>query len=364
MDVAVSSLDGLMLAQGVKGRCDDDRIGGPIVRWDAAAAQWRLWYYCRDAAFPAEIAPQFGTGRIATAVSDDGLQWSRVDGPLPGGAVFEPSTDPRAFDSTHIGLGDIVREGDTWWMVYFGGNFEVPQDMEPSYAFAGCRMRLGIARSHDGVHWQRVRGTKSGGSILDLDDDDIYAGFPSLARLDGRWRVMYTTVDRRASYWRSRVAVSDDAEIWTAAGDLQWTHEPAADETGGIVTRQVLANVAGAEVPWLMTYTAKDARPQTAGRRSICLAGSTDGVHWQRYKSEPLLTIGAPGAWDAAGVASPCLVIAGEEARLYYYGWSNAAAAGAAAPGAAAPGQPQRGIGCALALATQMQVFRRVTAPR
>jgi len=350
--IAGSPLDGLMLAAGDRGRCDDDRIGGPVVRWDAAISRWRLWYYCRDAAFPSNIAPQFGTGRIATAVSDDGLHWSRVDGPLTGGAVFEPSADARAFDSTHVGLGDVMREGDWWWMVYFGGNHEVPQGMEPSYGFSGCRMRLGIARSKDGVHWQRVHADKSGGAIVDLDDDDIYAGFPSLARIDGRWRVLYTTVDRHASYWRSRVIASDDGEHWTPAGDLQWAHEPAADETGGIVTRQVLANVPGADIPWLMTYTAKDARPQTAGRRSICLAGSQDGVLWRRYRQEPLLTIGTPGAWDADGVASPCLVLTQAEARLYYYGWSNTPA----------PGQPQRGIGCAIADSARMELFRRAAA--
>ena len=42
---------GLSLPVGPSGRCDEARVGGPVVRWDAAIGQWRMWYYCRDTSF-------------------------------------------------------------------------------------------------------------------------------------------------------------------------------------------------------------------------------------------------------------------------------------------------------------------------
>ncbi len=55
---------GLSLPIGPAGRCDDARIGGPVVRWDAAISQWRLWYYCRATPFPHQCpAPASPAGR-------------------------------------------------------------------------------------------------------------------------------------------------------------------------------------------------------------------------------------------------------------------------------------------------------------
>ncbi|MEE8577327.1 MAG: hypothetical protein V3T31_08720, partial [candidate division Zixibacteria bacterium] len=82
---------GLILTESDTARCDDFRIGGPVVRWDDQLDIWRMWYYCRSADFPINLAPAFGTGSIATAISQDGLTWKRIDGPLDRGAVLLPS---------------------------------------------------------------------------------------------------------------------------------------------------------------------------------------------------------------------------------------------------------------------------------
>jgi hypothetical protein len=38
---------GNVLGVGPPGRCDDFRLGGPVVRWDETLKLWRMWYYCR-----------------------------------------------------------------------------------------------------------------------------------------------------------------------------------------------------------------------------------------------------------------------------------------------------------------------------
>ena len=213
---------GLSLPIGPAGRCDDARIGGPVVRWDEAIKQWRMWYYCRDTTFPAGLAPAFGSGSLATATSADGFKWTRVDGPLARGAIMVPSAVREDFDSMHLATGDVIRRGDEWLMVYHAGNYETPQGegLDAEYRFSGYVLRVGLARSRDGVNWTRIRGKASGGAILEVPEGDVYAAFPNFVDTGQRLLLQYTTVDREARWYRTRMAASTDLVNWESLGDL------------------------------------------------------------------------------------------------------------------------------------------------
>ena len=341
---------GLVLPPGPAGRCDDDRIGGPVIRWDEAIGRWRMWYYGRDAQFPQDVAPTLGSGSITTAVSDDGVHWTREDGPLAGGAVLRPSPDPAAFDSTHVATGDVIRHGNEWLMVYFGGGTETPTGTPQLYRAKGLGMRIGFARSRDGLNWTRVPGNAARGAIIDILEGDLYSAFPSLIHDGKRFLVHYTTVDKLGRYWRSRIATSPDAATWRPLGDLQWDNEPAPFESGGVITRCPMRNPIDGGAPWLMLYTAKDGRAETLARRSICAAVSDDAVTWRRLFDAPIFTVGAEGAWDHGGVAVPRLTVTDSGWLLHYYGWSDETFAE----------HPARGIGCAVSRNRDLKAFRRV----
>lgn len=345
-------LDGLALPVGPAGRCDDARVGGPVVRWDPAAGLWRMWYYCRSNRFTAGMAPAFGSGDIATAVSPDGKRWQRIDGPLREGAVMVPSAAREAFDSTHLATGDVIRHGQEWLMVYHAGNHEIPQDTDPEYRFPGYVLRLGIARSTDGIHWSRMPGKASGGAIFEVPEGDVYAAFPNMLHDGKRFIVQYTTVDREGRWYRTRIISSTDLVDWKSEGDLAWEHDPLPFEGGGIITRDVVPNPLGNGPKWLMVYTAKDGRAETQARRSVAVAVSDDALSWRRLHDEPVFFVGRHGGWDSAGVANPRLVVTDRDLRIYYYGWSDKSFLG----------HPARGIGCAIAPGRDLRRFRRITA--
>ena len=281
-------LEGLVLPPGPSGRCDEDRIGGPVVRWDSENQRWRMWYYGRHRGFPKELAPAFGTGCIALAESEDGVNWTRVDGPLAGGAVLRPAQAPDAFDSIHVGTGDVIRDDDRWLMVYFGGNQETPTGTPPTYRFPGYVLRPGMAESTDGLHWRRISGNAAGNAAVDVDSSDVYSGFPNIVR-DGARLVMYfTSVDKRGRYWHTHMAESSDAVHWTPLDDLRWLEEPALFEAGGVVTRDIQPNPFTDGSDWLMVYTAKRRAPRSRRatinrycriRRSDELAETTTRTH-------------------------------------------------------------------------------------
>ena len=342
---------GLILGPSETTRCDDFRLGGAVVRYDERLHCWRMWYYCRDQSFPAEIAPAFGTGTIATAVSNDGLRWQREVGPLQGGAVFAPSDDASAFDCLHVATGDIVRWKDRWLMVYFGGSRQVPQGAFEMYTHPGYLLRLGLAESVDGVNWSRLPGDGPGGSIVDVDDSIVYAAFPGFVALDDRLLIHYTGVDKRGRFHFTRVVASDrDLTAWAPAPEFVFTRDPDLHESAGIITRDIVENPLHEGGRWLMVYTARDGRPETGERRSICAAFSDDLVTWTPRGRTPFFTVGPQGAWDSAGVATARLVVTPEDFRLYYYGWSNNSYVG----------HPGRGIGCAVSANQSLDDFRRV----
>jgi predicted GH43/DUF377 family glycosyl hydrolase len=341
---------GLVLGVSSQPRCDDFRLGGAVVRWDEQVSCWRMWYYCRSSGFPAGMAPAFGTGTIATALSQDGISWQRVDGPLQGGAVMGPCLDANAFDSTHVATGDVIWQDGRWLMVYFGGSQEIPQGTKALYASPGYLLRLGLAESPDGVHWTRITGDKAGGAIVDVDAGQVYAAFPGIVSLDNGFLVHYTTVDKLGRFHNSHVVTSTDLERWVPAKGFEFAADPLLHETAGIVTRDILPNPTDAPGKWLMVYTARDGRPETDERRAICAAVSDDLVRWEHLSRQPFFTVGRQGAWDSAGVATARLVVTPDDMRLYYYGWSNASY----------EGHPGRGIGCAISPGRQLHSFRRV----
>jgi hypothetical protein len=309
---------GLILAPGPDGRCDDYRVGGAIVDHDPVDALWRMWYYCRDRDFAGP--PTLGTGRIAMATSRDGIVWTRLTGPLDKGAVLVPSGNLDDFDSLHIGLTDVTRGAGCWLMWYFGGDHSLRTCLAPQVGTeAGLGMRAGLARSIDGVRWERVRGPHSSGAFFDFQPDQLYASWPNLL-WDGRQYIMqYTAPTLDLSDFRTMVATSTNGLDWHQHGALVWADGSRAYEEGGIVTRQMLQNPLPGGRRYLMIYTATDARHG----RSVAAADSDDGIAWHHLYDEPIFHVGAPGAWDDYGVAANRIVAVGDQFYFYYYGFQT-----------------------------------------
>ncbi len=315
---------GFIFGSGPVGSCDSGKLGGPIVKWHPGEKQWWMWYYCRDAAWPKDVAPGFGTGRVALAKSRDGIVWDRHDGHLALGSIFVPNEDPQAFDSSHVASGDVLYHDGLWIMAYFGGDQEIPNkvggvEVYPPYKAKGYRGRPGIATSSDGIHWERVRGKGTGGAAVDIGDY-IYAAFPNIIHDGRRYLLYYAKLSPRILFWETHVAESIDLINWTELGEVGWSKDMAVWERGGSVTRNIIPNPDRRGPKWIMTYSALDARwmdyPRTIG-----LAGSNDAITWTRLLDEPILGRGSVKSWDGGGVTFSSVVTKDDTVRLYYFGY-------------------------------------------
>lgn len=350
---AIQRIDGLIMGAGPEGRFDDAKVGGPIVVWREDEQMFWMYYYGRHKGFPKDVAPAFGTGSIGLAKSKDGKSWERFEGPLEGGAIFTPNTeDPNAFDTQHLGLGNVFYHDGEWLMCYFAGDSTKPMEIDgaavhPGYQYKGYRCRSGVARSKDGINWTRVDCGAYGGAATQ-GRDTIYSAFPTMYHDGDKFVMIYTALTSKMFYWETRVATSKDLSRWEEQGPMKWTAEPKIWEQMGMVTRQVMKNPMRRGGKWLMIYAALDGN-FTPSKRKVAMATSDDGEVWTHLYDDPVFIPGSINNWDGQGVAYPNLVKVGNKYHLYYYGFAHKMY----------PFKENRGIGLAISDKRGFPNFRR-----
>jgi predicted GH43/DUF377 family glycosyl hydrolase len=154
--------------------------------------------------------------RIGFAHSADGRSWTKV-----GESVL--NTGPRgSWDERGIADPYVVAAGSGFYLYYLGVD-------------RARRQRLGVARSTDGVHWEKLRNNP----ILELGEpgsfDEVGLGEPAVWGAAGRYWMLYTGRDRN-EYRRIGLAVSDDGVLWqrsstlpVLAGNESWDEKVVCD---------------------------------------------------------------------------------------------------------------------------------------
>ncbi|MGA9531672.1 MAG: hypothetical protein WBR18_03050 [Anaerolineales bacterium] len=126
------------LQPGPEGAWDDNAVISPsVVKTDDG---YRMYYV------GSRNSPR--SKQIGLATSADGISWVKVDDPSTEDPLFAES-DPvlvpveqsGQFDSRFMAHVNVVYADEGWLMEYRGD--------------AGINDRLGLARSEDGIHWQR-----------------------------------------------------------------------------------------------------------------------------------------------------------------------------------------------------------------
>lgn len=300
--------------------------------WDATAVScprvlrlgprdFRMWYYGRDAAFDRDI--RLPSGRIGLARSRDGIHWRRVRGPATRGAVMDPSDDPARFDSGHVGVGDVQRDGAGFEMWYFGGDRNLAQLGE--LRTRGFPLRIGRAQSSDGLHWQRIDGPVRG-AVLDIGAPDApdaaSVGWPQVLKLrPDLWRMYYHTVHRELGFVICAAESSDQGRGWTKLGVLLGRGSAGRFDVGGASTRQVFQHRHRGRGRFVMLYEGWDADR----RPSLGLAESHDGLDWKRLDGPlPSAAILEPAPrdsrrWDCGAIGTPWFVDMGSGHHHMYY---------------------------------------------
>ena len=227
------------------------------------------------------------TWRTGLAISADGLQWQRQ------GMVLAP--DPKTWEGSYIAAnGAALTDGRQYWYWYQAG----PED-EP---------RIGLARSGDGRTWR-----KEAAAVLETGPrgawDERGVADPYVMRIGATFYLFYLGQDR-ARRQRLGLARSSDGIHWEklrANPVLALGEEGAFDENG-----------LGEPAVWIargfywMLYTGRDVHEY----RRLGLARSRDGAHWTKL---PAVFTGA-GSWDSKVVCDPSVIATGSLVRVWFGG--------------------------------------------
>jgi len=150
--------------------------------------------------------------RISLARSADARAWQAEPAPVldvgPSGAWDERAVaDPYA-----------IRIGEYFYLYYLGQDRAV-------------RQRIGVARSADGIHWEKLRANP----VVEMDDDEAGIGEPAAWQSHGFYWMLYTVRDFTENRYL-RLARSTDGVHWTRLapryrGMQAWNSKVICDPT-------------------------------------------------------------------------------------------------------------------------------------
>jgi predicted GH43/DUF377 family glycosyl hydrolase len=173
--------------------------------------------------------------RIGLAKSKDGMHWTKLPEPVL-------TTGPRgSWDERAAADPYVIRIGETFYMFYLGED-------------RARRQRLGVARSSDGITWEKLRASP----ILELGNpgtfDEIGLGEPAVWQSEGSYWMLYTGRDR-AEVRRLGLARSQDGVRWkrvsenaVLAGGEPWNSKTVCDPTVRLVNGAVQVWFGGGDV--------------------------------------------------------------------------------------------------------------------
>jgi predicted GH43/DUF377 family glycosyl hydrolase len=147
--------------------------------------------------------------------------------------VLEPG--PRgSFDEFGAADPYVLRAGNDYYLYYLG------QDR-------ARRQRIGLARSADGVRWQKLRSSP----VLEPGEDEAGLGEPAVWQSHGRYWMLYTYRERSEAR-RMRLARSSDGVHWeklpgVIAGDQPWNSKVVCDPTVVVDGGRILAWFGGGD---------------------------------------------------------------------------------------------------------------------
>ena len=152
--------------------------------------------------------------RIGLAQSTNGHQWQKHGSPVL-------DVGPRgSWDERGVADPYVIRDGGAYYMFYLG------QDR-------ARRQRLGVAMSDDGIQWRKLRSNP----ILELGEygafDENGLGEPAVFAAHGYYWMLYTGRDRsevrRLGMARSRDGVTWEKQPEVFAGEQNWDSKVLCD---------------------------------------------------------------------------------------------------------------------------------------
>ena len=266
------------------------------VLWDPEEKLYKLWYVSHGGAADADTEGE--PDYHFQAVSRDGIHWDKPVLNITG-AHNRISVPTVSSYGTHL--------------QYLWKDADAP-DPQQRYKAFGLTGYLGFFTSPDGLSWA-YRGLTAYGT----DDTPANVRVPWLDRYV---HVVRPTMTGKPPGYRT-IAVGDSSGTMDGVWPWKLLFTPDATDRASDPDLQFygmpMSPYQECLIGFLWIY-----HSGAADTIETQLAFSRDGRNWIRPGNrQPVIAPGQPGEWDAGMVYGTCLLVIGDEIRVYYHGWSG-----------------------------------------
>ena len=200
---------------------------------------------------------------------------------------------PGTWEASWFTVDDVLRIDGKYHMYYCGSDK------------GNKNSQLGLATSDDGVRWKRHPNNpiwKDGWDHL-IRDVRVY----QLGEAD--FWLYYSDYDEHIDLARSK-----DGVHWK-----NYENNPVIKRTQPWEAKVMQQRILRIGEKWLMWYSTYGGKPRVTG-----FATSKDGIHWEKYKGNPVLPLGEPGRWDDYSAFQPSVFLHDGHFHMIYTGSSRA----------------------------------------
>lgn len=178
-----------------------------------------MWYFGGDQSLQKIGSMEIKGFPMASgcAVSRDGLNWTRLEGPHRGAMVAAGAAGE--FDEIMAAWPQVIRWDDGSWRMYYHG-----LNRRQQYT-------MGWAESPDGLRWQK-RGPLLGPGPAGRFDD-VGVATRHIVRRDDQWVMFYEGCQRIAG--GSSIEVERQLGLATSRDGLEWTRVDGPDRDGSVL---------------------------------------------------------------------------------------------------------------------------------
>jgi len=266
---------------------ENSRVSHCCVLFDSTI--YRMWYTGNNLAAD-------GSPRIGYATSSDGIEWKRHSLQKDGAVLIGESGQ---WDRLGVMHPTVVFDGTLFHLWYTG----VKNSSE---------WGIGYATSEDGINWVKYENNPvlSDADAPTWESNAIFK--PSVILKDSVFHLWYT--GRNDTLRQIGYATSLDGKTWTkysgnpvfkTGPDRTW--DQADVNVGSVVLQDDIFHL------W---YSGR----RTSGAWNIGYATSADGINWERYVDNPVLSPGESDSWDRLNVGGAMVIYDDNIFKMWYNG--------------------------------------------
>jgi len=247
---------------------NNETVTSPVVRYDDNG--YSMWFMGRVSGFPLSAGFAF---------SDDGVEWEDTFPPIL------TTGDPGEWDDHELQKMEVIFDGTEYKLWYTGGR-ETGMN------------HIGLATSLDGIAWTKHESNPviSPGESGTWNSNRVKG--PAVIFVDGIYMMW---LEGLTSELRASVG------LYTSTDGIEWTqypYNPVFERNPDIPWESVGMNIPDVimreDGTFLMMYGGYDGSSRSCG-----FAFSDDGIVWQRYSNNPVVTSGGPGTWNENYIIGP-----------------------------------------------------------